>query len=109
MINTLTVDKDKKTLPEIAKEKLEKNPSALGDPVSMKAEKSSNEPTEQDRPNKNARGNEVSTNHQPLHWCFNTICLIRVFGEGFKSRNEEEQEPNLQGLDRIWLQTLPTA
>jgi len=53
---------DKRTLPQIAKEKLETNPSALGDPVSLKAEKSSNEPTEQDRPNKNG-GKDVSAHH----------------------------------------------
>ncbi|GAB7338554.1 hypothetical protein MBLNU457_5301t1 [Dothideomycetes sp. NU457] len=44
---------DKKPLPQLAKEKLENNPSALGDPVSLKAEKSNTEPTEKDRPNKN--------------------------------------------------------
>ncbi|KIW55048.1 hypothetical protein PV05_07364 [Exophiala xenobiotica] len=34
------------------KESAQSNPTALGDPVSLKAEKSNNEPTEQDRPNK---------------------------------------------------------
>lgn len=33
-------------------EALKSNPSALGDPVSLKAEKSNNEPTDQDRPSK---------------------------------------------------------
>ncbi|KAF2157254.1 hypothetical protein K461DRAFT_289589 [Myriangium duriaei CBS 260.36] len=36
-------------------ESLKSNPSALGDPVSLRAEKSDNEPTEKDRPNKDKK------------------------------------------------------
>ena len=38
------------------KESAKSNPTALGDPVSLKAEKSNNEPTEEDRPNKAGSG-----------------------------------------------------
>jgi hypothetical protein len=38
----------RKTLKEVAQE----NPTLIGDPVSLKAEKSDNSPTENDRPNK---------------------------------------------------------
>lgn len=37
-----------------AEKSLKNNPSALGDPVSLKAETSDTEPTEKDRPNKQA-------------------------------------------------------
>ncbi|KAF4549479.1 Hypothetical protein D9617_21g097000 [Elsinoe fawcettii] len=36
----------------MAPKDVKSNPTALGDPVSLKAEKSENEPTDQDRPNK---------------------------------------------------------
>ncbi|KJY00962.1 hypothetical protein TI39_contig307g00074 [Zymoseptoria brevis] len=39
---------DKKSLKDLAKE----NPTQIGDPVSLKAETSKTEPTNQDRPNK---------------------------------------------------------
>ncbi|KAJ9504138.1 hypothetical protein LTR99_005932 [Exophiala xenobiotica] len=42
------------------KESAQSNPTALGDPVSLKAEKSNNEPTEQDRPNKAGKANSES-------------------------------------------------
>jgi len=45
---------DHKTLKEVAKDTLAKNPTALGDPVSLKAEKSDTQPTEKDKPNKSA-------------------------------------------------------
>lgn len=40
------------SLKDRAESSLKDNPSALGDPVSLKAETSGNEPTEKDRPNK---------------------------------------------------------
>ncbi|EMD01302.1 hypothetical protein BAUCODRAFT_205121 [Baudoinia panamericana UAMH 10762] len=43
---------DDKSLKQIAKEKQTAAPSQLGDPVSLKAETSDNQPTEQDKPNK---------------------------------------------------------
>lgn len=47
----------RKTLPELAKEKLEQgNASQLGDPISLKAETADSEPTEEDR---GARGTKV--------------------------------------------------
>lgn len=54
--------KDHKTLSDLAKE----NPSQLGDPVSLKAETSSTEPTDKDRPNKDARKAEGATNNPEL-------------------------------------------
>lgn len=42
-------NKEKKSLKEMAEEKLKTNPTMLGDPVSLKAETSSTEPTENDR------------------------------------------------------------
>ncbi|CZT09778.1 hypothetical protein WAI453_007017 [Rhynchosporium graminicola] len=39
----------KKTLRQIAMGKLDENPSQLGDPISLKAETSDSEPTDQDR------------------------------------------------------------
>ncbi|KAK5120501.1 hypothetical protein LTR85_006156 [Meristemomyces frigidus] len=41
--------KDNRSLKEVAQEKMKTNPSMLGDPVSLKAETSSNEPTKDDR------------------------------------------------------------
>lgn len=38
-----------KTLRQIAMDKLDENPSQLGDPISLKAETSDSEPTDQDR------------------------------------------------------------
>lgn len=43
---------DDKSLKQIAREKNSANPSQLGDPVSLKAETSDNQPTEVDKPNK---------------------------------------------------------
>lgn len=42
-------NEEKGTLADSMKKTLEKNPTALGDPISMKAEKSETEVTEQDR------------------------------------------------------------
>ncbi|KAF2173335.1 hypothetical protein M409DRAFT_17275 [Zasmidium cellare ATCC 36951] len=39
----------KKSLKQIAEQKMKTNPSQLGDPVSLKAETSDTEPTEEDR------------------------------------------------------------
>ena len=44
----LTISQDKKSLKELA----EDNPTQLGDPVSLKAETSDHQPTEEDMPNK---------------------------------------------------------
>ena len=41
-------------LKEQAESSVKENPSALGDPVSLKSENSDTEPTEKDRPNKQA-------------------------------------------------------
>jgi hypothetical protein len=41
-------------LKEIAEDEIKHNPTALGDPVSLKAETSDTEPTDQDRPNKSS-------------------------------------------------------
>jgi hypothetical protein len=46
------------------KESAKSNPTALGDPVSLKAEKSDTSPTEQDRPNKSTRGIESDKPNQ---------------------------------------------
>jgi len=43
---------DKKSLKEVASDTLKSNPSVLGDPVSLKAEKSDTQPTQKDMPNK---------------------------------------------------------
>ncbi|KAK5132643.1 hypothetical protein LTR08_008765 [Meristemomyces frigidus] len=40
------------SLKEVAQDKMKSNPSQIGDPVSMKAETSDTQPTEQDKPNK---------------------------------------------------------
>ncbi|KAE9367034.1 hypothetical protein N431DRAFT_445717 [Stipitochalara longipes BDJ] len=45
-----------KTLRQKAMDKLEENPSQLGDPVSLKAEKADSEPTENDRGAKGTAG-----------------------------------------------------
>ena len=42
------LEQDKKSLKEVA----QSNPSQIGDPVSLKAETSDTQPTEQDKPNK---------------------------------------------------------
>lgn len=42
-------DQQGKSLKQMAQDKMETNPSQIGDPVSLKAETSHNEPTEQDR------------------------------------------------------------
>jgi hypothetical protein len=46
------------------KESAKSNPTALGDPVSLKAEKSDTSPTEQDRPNKSTGGIEKDKPNQ---------------------------------------------
>lgn len=43
---------DSKSLKQKAEDSLKSNPSALGDPISLKAETSDSEPTDADRPNK---------------------------------------------------------
>ncbi|KAK3113510.1 hypothetical protein LTR53_009116 [Teratosphaeriaceae sp. CCFEE 6253] len=48
---------DNKSLKQVAEETQSAAPSQLGDPVSLKAETSASEPTEQDKPNK-AAGSE---------------------------------------------------
>lgn len=48
------VHQDTKSLKDLANDKLKTNPSALGDPVSLKAEKSDTEPTDEDRPGKSS-------------------------------------------------------
>jgi len=52
MIISNACDQDDKSLKQIAEEKNSAAPSQLGDPVSLKAETSDNQPTEQDKPNK---------------------------------------------------------
>ncbi|KAL2072843.1 hypothetical protein VTL71DRAFT_12186 [Oculimacula yallundae] len=47
---------EKKTLRQIAMDKLDENPSQLGDPISLKAETSASEPTDQDRGAKGGSG-----------------------------------------------------
>ncbi|KAK3725148.1 hypothetical protein LTR37_000659 [Vermiconidia calcicola] len=47
---------DKKSLKDLAQE----NPTQLGDPVSLKAETSDNQPTEQDMPNKDSAARTVN-------------------------------------------------
>ncbi|KAK3651221.1 hypothetical protein LTR56_002079 [Elasticomyces elasticus] len=47
-----------KSLKQIAKETQSAAPSQLGDPVSLKAETSDSQPTEQDKPNKAPNGGE---------------------------------------------------
>ncbi|GAM82417.1 hypothetical protein ANO11243_003960 [Dothideomycetidae sp. 11243] len=44
-----------KTQKKSLSESLKSNPTALGDPVSLRAEKSNTEPTENDRPNKDKK------------------------------------------------------
>jgi hypothetical protein len=51
--------KDSKSLKDIAKDNLKSNPSALGDPISLKAETSDSEPTEADRPNKSGAARAI--------------------------------------------------
>ena len=50
-----------KSLKDLAQDKLEKNPSQLGDPVSLKAETSDSHPTEQDRGAQPADPNKKSS------------------------------------------------
>ena len=47
---------EKDTSSKSLKEAAMKNPTVMGDPVSLKAEKSSNEPTDQDRGAKGGKG-----------------------------------------------------
>ncbi|KAI9664778.1 MAG: hypothetical protein M1821_006226 [Bathelium mastoideum] len=47
--HTSTGEKKQESLAELAKRKAETNPTQLGDPISLKAETSTREPTEQDR------------------------------------------------------------
>lgn len=49
----------KKSLKDLAQEKNETNPSQLGDPISLKAETSNTQPTDDDMPNKAARARAV--------------------------------------------------
>ena len=48
------------SLKDKAEKSLKSNPSALGDPVSLKAESSTSEPTKEDKPNKADDGDKKS-------------------------------------------------
>ncbi|KAI5370132.1 hypothetical protein Slin15195_G010100 [Septoria linicola] len=52
---------DRKSLKEVAKE----NPTQIGDPVSLKAETSQNQPTDQDKPNEGGKPSGSSTAPAP--------------------------------------------
>ena len=56
-------DQSKKSLKEIAEDKLKSNPSALGDPVSLKAETSDSDPAK-DPENNGAGGDEPESKDQ---------------------------------------------
>ena len=56
----LTSRQDRQSLKDLAQEKSKTNPTQLGDPISLKAETSDNEPTENDRPNKSIQGRAVN-------------------------------------------------
>ncbi|KAK4547274.1 hypothetical protein LTR36_000929 [Oleoguttula mirabilis] len=47
--NKTDQQEDNRSLKEVAQDKMKTNPSMLGDPVSLKAETSNNEPTKDDR------------------------------------------------------------
>jgi hypothetical protein len=51
------------SLKDRASSNIKKNPTALGDPVSLKAEKSDTEPTDHDRPNKHVKS-QMNDSHE---------------------------------------------
>ncbi|KAK3621394.1 hypothetical protein LTR56_016002 [Elasticomyces elasticus] len=55
---------DNKSLKQVAKETQSAAPSQLGDPVSLKAETSDSQPTEQDKPNKDGEHKSLKESMQ---------------------------------------------
>ena len=87
-----------KSLKDSAKD----NPTAMGDPVSLKAEKSDNEPTEHDRPNKDARpsqqGSQRSNPAQGVKDLAPTEQDINEGGQNIKLQPSDKHNKSLKEL-----------